>query len=251
MSMNPQQIIDILRKLQAIDDEIRDVRSTRNRMVSNLEKLEAVLETRDTQLNEMRNKLSEAETWHRKKSVELEEEREKLNKAKAKLNSVTRSKEYVAVNRELDNVRRNIQTREDEVEKLTLAIAEFRSTIEREDEKVRDLRVAANAEAESNRDRLGGMDARIEAVERRRNEVAEGIEKSILKRYRKVFDARDGTAVVGVVDEDACGGCNMVVQPRFVEAIMRGTSLVQCPFCSRFLYIDSRSDQDGQPELAA
>ncbi len=249
-TLNPRQIIDVLRKLQAIDDEIRDVRETRNGMVSNLQKLETVLEMREGQLGEMREKLSEAESWHRKKSTELEDEREKLNRAKVKLNTVTRSKEYVAVNRELDNVRKNIQNREDEVEKLTIAIEEFRSTIEREDEKVKDLRAAAEAEAANNRGALDEMDGKIADVEKRRAAIAEGVDRNVLRRYKKVFDARDGVAVVPV-QEDSCGGCNMVVQPRFVEAILRGSSLVQCPFCSRFLYMDTLSDEDGNPVIAA
>lgn len=249
-TLNPQQIIDVLRRLQTIDDEIRDVRSKRNGMVSNLEKLESVLETREGQLTEMRGKLTEAESWHRKKTAELEDEREKLNRAKIKLTTVTRSKEYVAVNRELDNIRRNIQNREDEVEKLTIAIEEFRSTIEREDEKVRDLRAMATNESATNQDSLAEMDGRIAAVESRRNEIATGVDRAIMRRYRKVFDARDGTAVVKIVDENACGGCQMVVQPRFVEAILRGTSLVQCPFCSRFLFVESTADENGQPVIA-
>jgi predicted nucleic acid-binding Zn-ribbon protein len=249
-TLNPRQIVDVLRKLQAIDDEIREVRETRNGMVENLEKLQAVLEMRDGQLGEMREKLGEAETWHRKKSAELEDEREKLQRSKAKLNTVTRSKEYVAVNRELDNIRKNIQNREDEVEKLTIAIEEFRATIEREDAKVIDLRAAAEAEANNNSEALGEMDRKIELVEKRRAEIARGVDRGIMRRYKKVFDAREGTAVV-VVNDDSCGGCNMVVQPRFVEAILRGSSLVQCPFCSRFLYTDVHSDENGQPVIPA
>jgi uncharacterized protein len=248
-TLNPRQIIDVLRKLQTIDDEIRHVREKRDGMVENLEKLQTVLEIRDGQLIEMRGKLTEAETWHRKKSGELEDEREKLTRSKAKLNTVTRSKEYVAVNRELDNIRKNIESREDETEKLTIAIEEFRATIEREDAKVKDLRAGAAAEASNSSEALGEMESKIHVVESR-TEIATGVDRGIMRRYKKVFEARDGTAVV-VVHDDSCGGCNMVVQPRFVEAILRGSSIVQCPFCSRFLFTDVMSDENGQPVIPA
>ena len=39
-TLNPRQIIDVLRKLQTIDDEIRHVREKRDGMVENLEKLQ-------------------------------------------------------------------------------------------------------------------------------------------------------------------------------------------------------------------
>lgn len=249
-TLNPQEIIDILRRLQAIDDEIHDVRAKRDGMVSNLSKLQKVLQLREAQLEEMRAKLAEAETWHRKKSSELEDERDKLAKAKVKLSGVTRNREYLAAQRELDNARRNIQSREDEVEKLTLAIEEFRSTIERETEKVRDLRAAADNESATSRDRLDQMERRIADVEIRRQQVCGEVDKAILRRYQKVFDAREGRAVVKIVGE-SCGGCHMNVQARDVEAVLRGTSLAQCRFCSCFLYIETTSDENGDPVVAA
>ena len=37
----------------------------------------------------------------------------------------------------------------------------------------------------------------------------------------------------------------MVVQPRFVAQIMRGSSLIQCPHCSRYLFAETGHDEDG------
>ena len=196
----PKEILDVLRKLQSIDDEIRDVREGRDAMVSNLTKLNSVLEERESQLTEMREKLGEAETWYTKKTNDLELERDKLQKAKVKLNGVSRSREYVAVNRELDNIRKNIGHREDEVERLNLAIDEFRSTIEVEDEKVRDLRAAAEAEEINNRDALATMEGRISEVNVRRTAITDQIDRRLVRRYEKIFKARDSIAVVALVD---------------------------------------------------
>ncbi len=239
-----QQIIDVLRRLQAIDDEIRDVREGRDAMTGNLERLHRVLEMRDGQLAEMRDKLSEAESWFTKKSGELETEKEKLTKAKAKLSGVTRSKEYVAVNREMDNIRKNLANREDEVKRLTGAIDEFRATIVREDEKVARMRQVADEEAQGNEAALGEMNATISGAEDRRGEVATQLSSGIVRRYAKIFKARDGVAVTGLTD-GVCTGCNMVLQPRFVEQILRGSSIIQCPHCSRYLFDGSSHDADG------
>ena len=241
----PHEILDVLRRLQAIDDEIREVRTSRNAMIGNLERLQKVLQHRDGQLAEMRNKLSEAEAWFAKKSGELEQEREKLQKSKTKLSGVTRSKEYVAVNRELDNIRRNITNREDEVERLQTAIEEFRNTIDREEEKVVELRQMAEEEENNNADSLSRMDGQISEVEGRRGEVSKLLLPRLVRRYDKVFKAREGIAVCAVAD-GVCTGCNMVVQPRFVAQIMRGSSLVQCPHCSRYLFAETGHDADGQ-----
>ncbi|HAN31581.1 MAG TPA: hypothetical protein DCQ06_08280 [Myxococcales bacterium] len=243
----PTQILDVLRKLQAIDDDIRDVREGRDSMLGNLTKLNSVLEERDAQLIEMREKLGEAETWYAKKTNDLDLEKDKLQKAKVKLNGVSRSREYVAVNRELDNIRKNIGHREDEIERLNLAIEEFRSTIEVEDEKVKDLRSAAESEEITNRDALSSMDERIGAVNVRREAIVSQIDRRLVRRYDKIFKARDSVAVVAVID-GACGGCQMNTPPRLIEAILRGSSLVQCPYCNRYLFQSSGHDEDGEAE---
>lgn len=246
MVTDPRLIIDILRKLQAIDDEIHDVRESRDAMIRNFERLNKVLTHRDGQLVEMRGKLTEAETWYTKKSGELESEKDKLQKAKTKLAAVTRSKEYVAVNRELDNIRRNLANREDEVKRLSTAIEEFRSTIQREGEKVLEMRGLAEAEASGNAESLAEMNEKIDVAEARRKEVASQLERGIVRRYGKIFTARGGVAVTQL-EEGVCVGCNMVLQPRFVEQILRGSSLVQCPHCSRYLYAAVGHDENGEP----
>jgi len=245
VATGPREILDVLRKLQAIDDEIRDVRESRDAMVGNLSRLNSVLTQRAEQLVEMRAKLGEAESWFTKKSTDLELEREKLQKAKTKMSSVSRSREYVAVNRELDNIRKNIGHREDEVERLNTAIEEFRTTIDSEEEKVRDLRAMAETEEANSRDSLGEMDTKISEVNVRRETITIQIDKKLVRRYEKIFKARESSAVVAMVS-DACGGCQMVAPPRLIVQILRGSSLVQCPYCNRYMYQDTAHNEDGE-----
>lgn len=242
----PTQIMDVLRKIQALDDESRDIRTNRDAMVSNLERLRKVLGHLDRELDDKRGKLAEAESWNRKKSSELETEREKLNKAKSKLTGVTKSKEYIAVNKELENVRKNIARSEDEVTNLLGAVDEFRAAIAREEEKVKDLRSQAIEAERENQTRLSIMDGKIAEVDARRAIVSGQIDRAIVSRYNKIAAARAGIAVVGVTsDTGCCQGCNMTLQPRFVENIIRGSSIVCCPHCSRYLYADFGHDASG------
>jgi len=244
MVQKPTEIMDVLRKLQALDDEIRDIRDGRNALVANMERLHTVLSHLDRELAEKRGKLAEAESWNRKKSSELDEERDKLSKAKGKLTGVTRSKEYVAVNKELENVRKTISQREDEVQSLVKAIGEFREAIAREDQKVQDLRSQAQAEEHANKERLAGMEKKIADVDSRRQVITAKLDRSIVSRYAKIAQARDGIAVVPVVD-NGCKGCHIQLQPRFIESIMRGSSIVTCPSCSRYLYAETSHDASG------
>jgi len=245
----PAEIMDVLRRLQAIDDEIREIRVARDQMVSSMERLQKVLSHLDRELAEKREKLAEAETWYRAKNGELENEREKLSKAKSKLTGVTRSKEYVAVNKELETVRKNITQREDEVAKLLVAIGEFREAIGKEEQKVKDLRSQAEVESHSNRERLAVMEGKIAEVDGRRKVISAAVDHSVVERYARIAAKRGGIAVAPVVD-GGCRGCHMQLNPRFIESILRASSVVMCPHCSRYLYAESGHDADGNAVTA-
>ncbi len=240
----PAEIMDVLRKMQALDDEIRDIRVGRDALVGNMERLNKVLNHLDRELDDKRGKLAEAETWYRNKTNELQAERDKLDKGKSKLSGVTRSKEYIAVNKELDIARKNIAQKEEEVANLMKAIDEFREAIAKEEAKVGDLRAQAEHTERDNAERLAVMEARIAEVDVRRAKVTAPIDQAIVTRYARISKARDGIAVVAVKD-GGCSGCNMQLQPRFVENILRASSLSACPHCSRYLYPSTMIDADG------
>ena len=244
ISLNPAQVMDVLRKLQALDDEIRDIRTDRDRLVETLERLKKVLNHLDRELDDKRGKLAEAESWHRNKLAELENEREKLNKSKTKLTGVTRSKEFVAVNKELEITRKNITQKEEEVANLIKAIDEFREAIAKEEQKVGDLRSQAEHTERDNAERLASLQARISEVDVRREVVTVNLDPAIARRYGQIAAKRDGIAVVAVVD-GGCAGCHMQLQPRFVENILRASSLAACPHCSRYLYASTVLDANG------
>jgi predicted nucleic acid-binding Zn-ribbon protein len=245
MAQSPTEILDVLRKLQALDDEIRDIRTLRETRMERLERLRKVLDHMNRELDDKRGKLTEAEKWQTTKAAELEAERDKLNKAKGKLSGVTRSREYVAVNKELDTIRKNIATREDEVANLIKAVGEFREAIDGQEAKFGDLRKEAQLEERANVEQLTAMDAKIAEVDQRRAAISSGLDKAVVDRYHKIGKARDGRAVVPVKD-GSCGGCHMLLQPRFVEMVLRGSSIVMCPHCSRYLYADKVIDPNGQ-----
>lgn len=237
VATTPKEIIEVLCALQALDDEIRDFRARRKERIDQLERLRKVIAHMQRDVEEQRGKLAETEQWHRTKSIELETLRDKLNRSKAKLSGVTRSKEYVAVNKELDLLRKDIAIKEDEVEKLSKAIDDFRAAIAKKETDFGDRHAEAEVAERETTATLQGMDAKIAEVDARRLRITDRLDRAVVKRYERVAEARDGKAVAPVIEE-ACTGCNMTLQPSFVEIVVRGSSLVQCRHCNRYLYGD-------------
>ena len=241
LATTPHDIIEVLRKLQTLDDEIREIRIRRSERIDQLERLRKIIAHMQREIEEKRGKLVEAETSARVKTGELDIEKERLVKSKSKLSGVTRSKEYVAVQKELEIIRKNIATKEDELDRVVNAINDFRAAIAKEEEKFADWRTEADQAERDNQATLDSMQAKITDVDVRRKVIAAQINGSIVKRYEKIGAVREGRAVVEMKVE-TCTGCNMTLQPRFAEMVLRATSLVQCPHCSRYLFGDAGED---------
>jgi len=235
---NAREILDVLRALQALDNEIREVVVERDEVRSNLERLQVVLSHMDKEVDDKRGKLTEAERWYTAKNKELEDDREKLTRSKSRLGGVTKSKEYMAVQREMDTLRKSIGTREEEVLKLLSAIEEFRSAIQVEEQKIGDLRSEARSEETAKLTRLDEMEKTIAAVKGQRDVLLGRLPPRYAKQYETIYRGRAGVVVVPVSGE-ACSGCHIHLQPRMISVLIHGETVETCPQCNRFVYVQT------------
>ncbi|PKN54671.1 MAG: hypothetical protein CVU56_25255 [Deltaproteobacteria bacterium HGW-Deltaproteobacteria-14] len=222
--------------LQAIDDEISEYKQQRDELAGNLERLEQILAQMAEGLNEKRDRLAEATRFHEEKRVDLEADGERLNNAKKKLGTVTRTKEYAAMQRELDNLRKKFSDDEAELKRLAEAIAEYKTAISAEEKKLDELREEFEREQAANADRLGELDGTIAEIAKKKVQVIAKLQpKSLLPRYQRLLERREGKAVVPVVG-GGCVGCRMMLPPQLYIIVQRGEKLETCPSCQRFLF---------------
>jgi predicted nucleic acid-binding Zn-ribbon protein len=245
LATEPSDILDTLCRLQSLDDEIRDTKERRQERLTHLDRLRRVLAAMTAELDTQRGKLAEFETHKAKKQFELDAERDKLNKAKGKLAGVQRQKEYLAARQEQDNISKRMHVMEDDVVNLESAIEDFRAAIAKKEQSLRDCQSEASQAESEVQTIVASIDAKIAEVDVRRKVFTSRLERGVIARYEKIAAARGGRAIVPIVDS-SCTGCHMGLQPRFVEIIMRSSSLMQCPHCSRYLYAQREHDADGQ-----
>ena len=65
--------------------------------------------------------------------------------------------------------------------------------------------------------------------------MAKDIDPRVLANYEKILDAKDGLAMVPIV-EDTCGGCHMQLPPQVINEIRLKNEIIYCQICSRILY---------------
>ena len=229
------EVIEALVGLQSVDDEIREFKTQRDELAANLMTLKKILAGMDAELGEKRDKLSEADRFYSEQQEELRADGERMSRAKQKLTAVTRTKEYAAVQRELDNIRKKYSEDEAELKRLGEAMEEYKASIATQETKLAELQSEVDQEEASNADRLAQLTGQIDAVADRRSALSSKVDARTMRRYERVLAGRDGRAVVPATG-GKCTGCQMKLPPQTFILVQRGKTLESCNNCQRFLY---------------
>ena len=227
--------IEALIELQSIDDEIRGFLLTREELAVNQKRLAEILGRMNAELDDKRSKLDEAQRFYNERQGDLQHDGERLAKAKSKMAGVTRTKEYAAMQREMDNLRRKYSEDETELKRLNGAIDEYKTSIAGQEEKLAELQAEVEKEEATSGDRLAELNREIDAIESRKTNVHSRLDDGLLRRYERVLSRREGKAVVGATG-GKCLGCSMKLPPQLFILVQRAETLQSCPNCQRFLY---------------
>ena len=238
--MNPT--IAGLIELQGIDNEIRTHKKQRDELAANLERLRKILAQMGTSLGEKRARLAENVRWSDDKRFELQADGERINNAKTKLVAVSRTKEYQAMTKELDNLRKKYQEDEAELQRLQNVINETQGLVSAEEAKLAEIQSEVQREEATSSERLVELDRIIGAVAGRKNEIGAKLPKAIVTSYERILSKRDGVAVNPAV-LGSCSGCKMRVPPQTWVKIQMGKEVFQCANCQRYLYYTVQASQ--------
>jgi predicted nucleic acid-binding Zn-ribbon protein len=71
-----------------------------------------------------------------------------------------------------------------------------------------------------------------------RAEIAAKLPKATVTTYDKVRTKSGGIAIAEVVNS-RCHACQISIRPQYLQDLRKGTELMRCEVCGRFLYINN------------
>ncbi len=233
-----KSLITALRALQDVDRLRLESEKERRAITERVEQLSAMLAELEREQTEKRDKLKEAERWYKERERELKEDNEKIKRAQTRLNALTKAKEYAAVQREIETLRRGNAQKEEEILKLLAVMDEFKVAVEEEGKKLETMRSELSGEQDSTGARVKELDGRLSKLADEHQAYEADIPADVLRRYRRIQSAWQGMAVVPVNPRGSCGGCHRQIPPQLFNILLRQDSLESCPYCNRFVYVD-------------
>lgn len=214
-------------EVKALEEKLVEERGVLERLKENLKALDERLSTDRATVGAADKQRHELQIDIRTMTQQIEHSRDKLNRSRTE-------RESQAAQRELEELRKLVRDREDEIQRIdgdTAAVraeletteAEHKSLTEELAAKEGDIQ-AKVAELESDRQTKGGG----------RDAIVKRLPPALYRRY-EMIRGRRGTAIAQTTD-GTCNKCNMALPPQLYHRLRREPLIEQCPSCNRIIY---------------
>jgi hypothetical protein len=231
-----------LEELQAHDAKIQELENTLKAIPAKLAATQNDLVRVEGLLASERQALGETEKYYGEQKGLLTDDEIQVAGAKHKLAQAKNSKEYMAAQREIEQRREGLTTREGEIAKLVEAVDAKKKLLGDKANDVQALRESIAKDEEVAKARMAEIEAKIAEQRAERDKLAAAVKPEVLKRYGNIR-MRRGLAVVSVRN-GTCQGCNMNIPPQLYIIIQRGQTIETCPSCHRIIYWEDLMKDD-------
>lgn len=159
-----------------------------------------------------------------------------IKRSQDRLNSIKNNREYQALQKEIEELKRTNSATEERMIDLLNQIddhenktAVMKTELEQvENDIVREQQLVG-AESET-------VEAKLQELDQERQKLSSRIEADVLKLFQKVQSSQTrGNAVVPVQDA-VCHGCYVNIPPQMYNELQRCDQLRMCPNCQRIIY---------------
>jgi hypothetical protein len=214
-------------ELKTLDEQLASERATLGGLKGSLKRLEDKIAVDRTSIAAIEKQRNELITDVRQMMTQLDHSREKMNRARTE-------RETNAVQRELEELRKLIRDREDEVGKLTTDSDGQRAVLETTEAEAKKIQDELNAREGDINSSLAKVEAQRAAKGTVREEVAKKLPPVLYRRYDAVRSRR-GSGIAQTTD-GTCKACNMALPPQLFHRLRREPLIEQCPSCNRIIY---------------
>ena len=222
-------------KLQELDLKILSLDRKKSELPSSLREAEKSLENKRKVLSEVEQKLEGLSLKKKMEEDELEEEYKRLKRSQSRLMQIRGSREYQALLREIEEIKKANKQREENLLKLMEELEELKKQEESLKQELEELEKKVLEERTHFEVFCKKLEEEKANYLREREKVARNISQSLLKRYEFIRQRRGGLAVVGV-ENGTCEGCHMNIPPQLFNDLQRDDRYFECPLCRRLIY---------------
>lgn len=228
--------LEVLYQLQLTDTAIDRLVRLRGELPLEVQTLEKELEQIDVKIANINAAIDEQMASIAGNKAAIVEGETTLEKYRAQENQIQNSREYDAINKEIENQDLLIQIAKKRIDESKSSINGLKERLEITSEKrniiAEDL-AAKKADLEAT---IASTAEEEEVLQAKRKSCAAQIDERTMVAYDRIRESNSNhLAVVGIYQANACGGCMHIIPPQRLVEIRSGKKVVICEYCGRIL----------------
>jgi predicted nucleic acid-binding Zn-ribbon protein len=243
-----EEQIKRLLEIQQVDLRLAEIHKLRHQLPQEMEKLEAQLKAERDKLEQARAGLESLKLRRRQLERDLEAGGERVRKTQARLFEVKTNKEYQALLKEIETAKEANGVLEEQILLLMEQMEEGAKKLKELEEQTALAERTISGRQKEIQDRMASLDSEESKAQQARQRAAEQTDPACMGTYERVARSHGGIGVARV-DGGTCQGCFVSIPPQLYNEILKGGSLIQCPFCQRFLYHLENSGKAQEAEV--
>ena len=157
-----------------------------------------------------------------------------IEKSREKLARSRNERESVAAQREMEELRRLVRDREDEMSKLDALAERARTSAEESDARRTALTREIDGDAEGAAQALAAHEKERTELHGKREAAQKALPVVLYRRYESIRTRRP--KAIARTSDGTCNGCHIAVPPMMFQKMLRLEEFEQCPNCRRLLY---------------
>jgi len=233
--------IEKLLILQDRDRKILRVREELMRIPAERAAFQAQAAESKAAADENKLRCNKIESDRKELELQVEARKQQIDKYSLQQFQTKKNEEYRALAKEIETCKKQIRELEDKqlelMEQAEIAQKEGKAIAKQAADVKKNVEgwVAELSVREQN------LNKEIGQLEANRDELASGIEESLLAGYERLLSHRGQNVVVGI-QHGVCGGCHMKLNAQILVSCQAAQEVVNCNNCGRILYYTPNMD---------
>lgn len=231
-------------KLQKLDGRIAQLQKIEKEAPIKLAEVELELQHAEQKVEEVVQREKDLQKKRRDLEREIEITEEKVKQNQTRQLQCKTNEEYRAMLKENDFLRKSNTAREDEILEIMEELESLAGEIVTLNAWLEEQRTLLNERKAGIEDWIAQCARDLEPLSVERSLLVKSIPNDHMALYQRVFDKRNGRAVVPVTD-GICQECYLQIPPQDYNELHRNDRLMVCPHCDRIIYWAEHEDFDN------
>ncbi len=179
--------------------------------------------------------LQEVEVAINSLEIDVQTRKDSINKLKTQQFETKKNEEFWAMGEDIKRYEGEIDELEEKEINLMETAEELGGTYRKATASLEEMQESVAGDLESLAKLQKNLESERTSETEKRGKSAEPVDEDLLELYDRLIKAKNGVAVVGLID-GACNGCHMKVIQATVVDVKSEKAVAHCENCGRILY---------------